>query len=107
VPGSPPPPLPEVMSGGRLRVSVPPGDPGQEQNVVVTIDTHDSSRDPQILSSTRPLSTAVENGQVVDYAVTPVYTGSTPILRGITLSATGNSGFELVLTILNQAKASQ
>jgi hypothetical protein len=75
--------------------------------VVVTIDTHDSSRDPQILSSTRPLSTAVENGQVVDYAVTPVYTGSTPILRGITLSATGNSGFELVLTILNQAKASQ
>jgi hypothetical protein len=62
LPGDLPPPVPDVMPGGRLRVSVPPGDPDQVQSVVVAIDTHDSRRDPQILSTSLPLVTELDAG---------------------------------------------
>ena len=44
---------------------------------------------------------AVEGGQVVDLTVTPIYSGSGLIPRGITMMAQGSGGFHIAVTILN------
>jgi len=44
---------------------------------------------------------AVEDGQPVEYSVTPNYEGDNLVPRGVTLSARGDSGFQLDVTILN------
>jgi DNA/RNA non-specific endonuclease len=44
---------------------------------------------------------AVENGQVVEYSSTPIYNGSNPVPRGVTLNGQGNGGFNLGGTVLN------
>jgi hypothetical protein len=45
---------------------------------------------------------AVENGQVVDYSVIPIYEGVNLIPSGVTLNASGSGGFELAISILNR-----
>jgi len=45
---------------------------------------------------------AVEQGQIVTMEVVPVYSGTQPIPRGITITARGDRGFELAVTVLNQ-----
>ena len=46
---------------------------------------------------------AVEGGEIVDYASTPVNVGNELVPRGITLEATGTNGFDLGVTVLNPA----
>jgi len=46
---------------------------------------------------------AAENGETVNYFVTPIYDGTSLVPRGITLSASGSGGFDLDVTILNPA----
>jgi hypothetical protein len=45
---------------------------------------------------------AVEGGQIVEYRVTTVYTGSDPMPSAITIEATGDGGFSLSVSILNR-----
>ena len=44
----------------------------------------------------------VEEGQTVDYKVTPIYKGNELIPLGITIEAKGSKGFTLIQTILNR-----
>ena len=44
---------------------------------------------------------AVESGQTVDYTSTPIYDGTNPIPKAITLTGTGSDGFNLGVSILN------
>ncbi|MEU6280057.1 ricin-type beta-trefoil lectin domain protein [Streptomyces sp. NPDC047028] len=50
----------------------------------------------------RQVRLAVEGGQFVQYSVTPIYEGSNLVPRAVTLSAYGNGGFSLNVTILNR-----
>ncbi|EIR7571115.1 DNA/RNA non-specific endonuclease, partial [Salmonella enterica subsp. enterica serovar Agbeni] len=45
--------------------------------------------------------TAVEKGEIVEYTSTPIYKGDNPVPRGVTMTAKGNQGFNLDVTILN------
>lgn len=44
---------------------------------------------------------AVEGGQTVDYTSTPIYDGSNPIPRAVTMTGTGSDGFNLGVSVLN------
>jgi hypothetical protein len=45
---------------------------------------------------------AVERGEVVRYNAQPIYRGAEEIPRAVTLTARGNRGFRLDVTILNR-----
>ena len=45
---------------------------------------------------------AVEGGQVIDYAVTPLYRGAEAMPEAVQIIAKGNEGFDLAVTILNR-----
>ncbi|MDX3855787.1 DNA/RNA non-specific endonuclease [Streptomyces sp. AK02-01A] len=47
---------------------------------------------------------AVKAGENILYRATPIYSGSNPLPLGVTLSARGNAGFSLDVTIVNRKR---
>jgi hypothetical protein len=45
---------------------------------------------------------ALDGGQLVDYAVTPIYRGADLMPMGITLQAQGSGGFNMFVSVLNR-----
>ena len=45
---------------------------------------------------------ALDSGQLVDYAVTPIYRGADLMPMGVTLHAQGSGGFNMFVTVLNR-----
>jgi hypothetical protein len=50
----------------------------------------------------RAARTAAERGEVVRYSAQPIYLGAEEIPRAVTLTARGNRGFRLDVTVLNR-----
>ncbi|MTI95550.1 MAG: hypothetical protein FH749_08685, partial [Firmicutes bacterium] len=50
----------------------------------------------------RMIRTAVEGGEVINYNVVPIYHGSNLVPRSVTITAQGDKGFNLALSILNR-----
>jgi hypothetical protein len=49
------------------------------------------------------IARAVEGGEQVELTVQPIYRGSELVPRAITMTAHGADGFDLEVTVLNQA----
>jgi RHS repeat-associated protein len=44
---------------------------------------------------------AVDRGETIDYSSTPIYHGDNLVPQGVTMTATGDKGFNLAVTVLN------
>jgi hypothetical protein len=78
------------------------GGSGRDARNLVTI-IHRPVNTPIMASFERQIARAVESGQIVKLRATPVYRGAEAIPRAITLQAEGSGGFQLEVTVLNQA----
>ena len=56
---------------------------------------------PLMSNIERSVRDAVKNGEIVHYKVVPVYEGKELIPKAITVTAKGNKGFNLGVSILN------
>lgn len=45
-----------------------------------------------------------DGGESIAYSATPAYSGSELLPRGVTISAQGNGGFYLFVTVLNRTR---
>ena len=80
------------------------GGTGRDARNLTTMFNHANT--PVMRDFERKIADAVRGGQVVRYQVTPIYRGSDPVARGITMKAwgTGNKPLQLHLTVLNIPK---
>lgn len=70
------------------------------QNLVTL--THNPTNSPVMGGFENQIRAAVENGEVVQLSVTPIYNGANVIPRGIQMEAYGSNGFCLLVRIINR-----
>jgi hypothetical protein len=77
------------------------GGSGRDARNLVTI-FQQRANTPVMSAFERQIANAVEEGQVVRFTAQPIYRGAEAMPRGITLTAEGDGGFHLEVTVLNQ-----
>ncbi|MBF9520762.1 hypothetical protein BKG83_10605 [Mycobacteroides chelonae] len=85
---------------GHLLANVLGGSGKLSENLVTLINNPVNS--PVMRGFEMSVAKAVEGGQVVDYAVTPLYRGAEAMPEAVQIIAKGNEGFDLAVTILNR-----
>lgn len=70
------------------------------RNIVTLFQTPANS--PVMRDFEAQVADALRAGEGVKFSATPIYVGSEPAPRGITLSAAGSGGFQLDVTVVNQ-----
>lgn len=70
------------------------------ENLVTLINNPVNS--PVMRGFEMSVAKAVEGGQIIDYAVTPLYRGAEAMPEAVQIIAKGNGGFDLAVTILNR-----
>ncbi|MDQ0473503.1 DNA/RNA non-specific endonuclease [Labrys wisconsinensis] len=78
------------------------GGSGDESRNLVTLQQNPVNS-PVMRGFENQVRAAVEGGETVKYSSTPIYNGSNPIPRGVTLSGTSQNGFNLNVTVLDPA----
>jgi hypothetical protein len=76
------------------------GGSGTEPRNLVTIEQRPANT-PVMSTYEGRVRAAVESGQTVQYASTPVYDGTNPVPPAITLEAQGSGGYRLGVSVLN------
>jgi len=66
------------------------------------VTMHQYANTPVMRDIENRIRAAVDNGEIIEYEVTPIYRGSDPIPLGVTLKAKGNKGFDVFQTIVNR-----
>ena len=79
------------------------GGSGADPRNLITI-FQNPANSPAMRGVENQIRALVEQGQVVDYSVIPIYLGSEPVAVGITLRAQGDRGFIVWQTILNRGR---
>jgi hypothetical protein len=89
------------LARGHLIATLLGGSGRDARNLVTIIQRPVNS--PIMSSFERQVANAVEDGQVVRFTAQPIYRGTEAVPRAITLTARGSGGFQLDVTVLNQA----
>ena len=76
------------------------GGSGDDARNLVTIQQRPANT-PVMSGFEGQVRQAVEGGQTVNYSSTPIYNGSNPVPRGITIIGQGDGGFNTGVTVLN------
>jgi hypothetical protein len=76
------------------------GGSGTEPRNLVTLEQR-AANTPVMSTYEGRVRAAVESGQTVQYASRPVYDGTNPVPRAITLEAQGSGGYRLGVSVLN------
>jgi hypothetical protein len=76
------------------------GGSGTEPRNLVTLQQRPANT-PAMSTYEGRVRAAVESGQTVQYSSTPVYDGTNPVPRAITLEAQGSGGYRLGISVLN------
>ncbi|WP_373421616.1 DNA/RNA non-specific endonuclease [Erwinia billingiae] len=76
------------------------GGSGDDPRNLITIQ-HRPVNTPNMSGVEGRIRKALENGEVIDISVTPIYKGPSRIPAGITINTEGNGGFFESLTLLN------
>ncbi|VXB29721.1 conserved hypothetical protein [Flavobacterium sp. 9AF] len=74
------------------------GGEGSRRNIVPLFP---QANDPGMKAYETLVRNAIDNGEAVDYTVVPNYTGTNPVPTSITITATGNMGLSIGVTVLN------
>ncbi|SID36320.1 Uncharacterised protein [Mycobacteroides abscessus subsp. abscessus] len=85
---------------GHLLANVLGGSGKLSENLVTLINNPVNS--PVMRGFEMSVAKAVEGGQIIDYAVTPLYRGAEAMPEAVQIIAKGNGGFDLAVTILNR-----
>jgi hypothetical protein len=95
------------MARGHLLGRQLGGDGNDPRNLVTLAQNPANS--PAMRDFEAAVRKAVEAGETVDYKVTPVYLGDSPVAVGVTMSAQGdgNPPFSLEVSIINQKKTGE
>ena len=64
--------------------------------------TQNPANSPVMSGFEAQIRAAIEGGEVIDFRATPIYDGNALVPRSITLEASGSSGFNLQISILNR-----
>jgi hypothetical protein len=78
------------------------GGSGDIPENLVTL-TQNPANNPVMLEFENSVRAAVENGETVNYTVTPIYVGDNPVPSSINLSAEGSGGFSSSTIVVNPA----
>ncbi|MEU9805177.1 DNA/RNA non-specific endonuclease [Mycobacterium sp. NPDC050853] len=85
---------------GHLLANVLGGSGKLSENLVTLINNPVNS--PVMRGFEMSVAKAVEGGQIIDYAVTPLYRGAEAMPEAVQIIAKGSEGFDLAVTILNR-----
>ena len=77
------------------------GGSGKRPENIVTL-IHDPVNTPKMRDEENKIKSAVDNGEIIHYRITPIYSGNQLIPIAVSLVATGDNSFSISITIENK-----